>query len=117
MPELLTLRECHCGGKKLKLIQLSLLHFEVRCTKCADYAWGNTPDFAVKRWNDMQGKDDNPNLSVSQPGTVKDCCKHSINLIDTQDGRKDVRVRQCRICGCKHISFKADPGVMGLKTG
>ena len=110
MPELLTLRPCHCGEKKLLLTPFSQQHFEVRCSKCFDFSWGNTPDYAVEKWNKSQGETEDPKLSAVQPKTAGDCCKHSMNLVEIRNGRSDVRILTCRICGCKHIRLKTDPG-------
>ena len=110
MSEILVLDPCHCGAKKLMLAQISDVHFEVRCTKCMDFVWGNTPDFAVKRWNESQMKEENPNMSTLIPKTTKDCCNHSMNLIKENNGNSDKCVMVCRICGCRHIRFKTDPG-------
>jgi hypothetical protein len=111
MPNVLTLISCHCGEKKLRITQLSSLHFEVRCTRCTDFAWGNTADLAVERWNKVQSGTENPNESANQPNTVQECCKLLGNLVKVIDmSRPDANVRECKVCGCKHIRLKADPG-------
>jgi len=114
--ELLTLRECHCGNGKIILRQVTNTCCEIRCQRCADFVWGNTFDYAVKRWNEMQEKAKGYKESVSQPDTVKDCCKYVKNLTELKDDRKGVNTRVCKICGCKHIRFKVDPIELGLSN-
>jgi len=46
---------------------------------------------------------------------VKDCCKQDDNLeVQTSDGRTELVVRKCRVCGCKHFELTLNPGVIGL---
>jgi hypothetical protein len=44
----------------------------------------------------------------------KECCKKPENLESSQ-AQPDMRVDRCRVCGCRHFRFKADPGVIGLR--
>ena len=93
------------------ITQISPLHFEVRCTKCIDFVWGNTADLAVERWNNIQNETENPHESATQAKTVSNCCLLLNNLVKLVDiSRPDSNVRVCKICGCKHIRLKADPG-------
>jgi len=83
----------------------------VRCPKCLDFCWGNTADLTVKRWNEMQGKTEDPGESAMQSNKAKDCCKQASNLVDdVSSGRKDISIRVCKVCGCRHIRMKSDPG-------
>jgi len=44
---------------------------------------------------------------------VKDCCKNPDNLfIANADNNKIVR--QCKLCGCRHIHMELEPGFIGL---
>jgi len=113
--EHMTLGPCHCGSKKMTLAQISNQHFEIKCLKCVDYAWGVSPKTAVNKWNDMQKKEENPNISIVQTGKIKECCKLSNNLFEDKNDKRDVRILRCRVCGCKHINFKIDMGEIGLR--
>jgi len=49
-------------------------------------------------------------------GEKKDCCKLEDNLkVQPSDGRPELLIRKCIVCGCRHIELSLDPGIIGLE--
>jgi hypothetical protein len=46
---------------------------------------------------------------------IKECCKQTANLEDVPDDRPNITVLRCTVCGCKHITMIAEPGVVGVR--
>lgn len=44
----------------------------------------------------------------------KPCCKNPLNLAPFQV-RKDLVIRRCNLCGCRHFELTIEPGQLGLK--
>lgn len=50
-------------------------------------------------------------------GTVKACCLDESNLEPMPDeSRGDLKVRRCRVCGCRHRRLTLDPMRMGVRV-
>jgi len=47
-------------------------------------------------------------------GELSECCKNPDNLEDQLTGRKDLRIKKCRICGRNHYRFHAEMGIFGI---
>lgn len=47
------------------------------------------------------------------------CCQDVVNLEDRttehSNGRPDLTVLVCRVCGARHFTLRVDPGQIGLK--
>lgn len=43
----------------------------------------------------------------------KECCQKADNLVPHQ-GRPDLTVNVCKVCGCRHFELVIDPGQFGL---
>lgn len=44
-----------------------------------------------------------------------ECCNREANLGPVEHQGKDISFRKCKVCGCRHIEFTADPGKLGVK--
>lgn len=47
---------------------------------------------------------------------VADCCAEEANLEEQPDGRSDVTIRVCRVCGRRHFEVTVDPAVIGVEV-
>lgn len=41
------------------------------------------------------------------------CCNDPDNL-EVTPAAKDLTVKECKVCGCKHYEFTVDPGELGV---
>ena len=45
----------------------------------------------------------------------KACCRRGGNLVVVEQ-RSDITVQQCVLCGARHFTVIAEPGVLGLRS-
>jgi len=63
---------------------------EVHCQKCGAFAWGETDEIVVNRWN----------RGTEKLATLKDCCKAADDVRIDYDGMTLIK---CGVCGTRHL--------------
>ena len=48
---------------------------------------------------------------------IKECCQQAKNLYEMPDDRKNIVVRKCKVCACRHIEITVEPGELGVFGG